>query len=161
MYFDVDYIDEKPLSELFVLSMVRILQQFHYTSKGTIYVTQCISYDSLYSGRTKTGLHIICNGASNPTSVDEAIYFRNIYVELLNEQLELPNKQKWDSVIDSSVYGESRGIRMLGSRKMTRGIDMGHLYELLFIVDEQGEIMLDEPEPLELMVNNSIHLIKQ
>ena len=150
MFFDIDYISESPLDTQNILKMVNILQKF---ISGSIYVTGCISprFDKI-----KTGLHFVCNGVT--TNSEEAIYLYNGYIDLLKTEMpSIANEPiDWESWIDSGVYGESRGMRMLGSRKTIKGIDQKRIYKLFFVVNEDGEISSDELSDLELMKNNSV-----
>lgn len=152
MFFNIDYVSDTPLDTQYILKMVNILQTF---ISGSIYVTGCISprFDKI-----KTGLHFVCNGVT--TNAEEAIYLYNGYIDLLKTELPCTSITSspidWESWIDSNVYGESRGMRMLGSRKTIKGIDQKRIYKLFFVVNEEGKISSDELSDFELMKNNSV-----
>jgi hypothetical protein len=46
----------------------------------------------------------------------------------------------WDAAVDDGVYAAGRGIRMLGSRKVTKLKDVGRVYGLLLVVDTNGDV---------------------
>ena len=74
--------------------------------------------------RKRTGLHLrLPNTYVNRS---ESLLFCQRLVKLLNQ--ESPSNQ-WNNVIDTEVYGvPSGGLRMLGSRKVTKGLDKGRVY---------------------------------
>lgn len=147
MYYDIDYTGEEILTNEQILEIINVLQKF---MSGRIYVTGCISnkFDKL-----KTGLHIVCNGVL--TDLEESEYLCSGFVEMLNENKTL-GETNWEKFIDPNVYGESRGLRMLGSRKSLKGVDEGRVYKLIFITDEDGTILREEQCDIDLIRNNSI-----
>jgi hypothetical protein len=46
---------------------------------------------------------------------------------------------RWGDVVDSGVYSAERGLRLLGSRKISKGVDVGRVYELVGVVADSQE----------------------
>ena len=101
-----------------------------------------------------TGLHLKCH--DRIVNYDEAQKLRSEVVDILFQQI--PEKN-WDAIMDGSVY--IHGIRMLGSRKVTKGIDMGRVYHYKFLVEKDGKInenVLNELDGWELLKELSVHV---
>jgi hypothetical protein len=127
-FFDIDNIGDTPLTDEEILKIVHILQK-HITS--SVYVTGCISDEQNF--KVKTGLHLKC-----PDWVVTSAEMMELHKKFVHDlYIEMPDKN-WASIIDDSVYVGSRGIRMFGSRKVTKGVDQGHVYKLLFTVGKEG-----------------------
>lgn len=80
---------------------------------------------------------------------------RDEYVAKLYEKIPDIN---WESVVDKNVYICDRGIRMLGSRKASNGIDKGRIYNLIFAIDRDGKKYMPEMTNFELLKAVSIHV---
>jgi len=127
-FLDVDYIDECALSESQIEDLVLKIQGILETD---VWVTGAISV--IENGQTKTGLHVKCPNLI--VDYDQMMNYRNqIVKELENNQ----PKHNWNQIIDSSVYSGKRGIRMLGSRKVTKGRDKGRVHQFLFALNSKG-----------------------
>jgi hypothetical protein len=80
--------------------------------------------------------------------MSDALKMRLEYIELLKTHD--PSKG-WEAIIDESVYSNNRGSRMYGSRKTTRGIDVGKLYSVLFGLDKDGNELAIPDENIKLL----------
>lgn len=140
MYFDIDYVDTYILPDDDIIVMIKILQKI---INNDVYVTYCISDET---ERIKTGLHFNCPN----TFVDmgQALEMRRKYVELL---IEHNSSKNWNAIVDESVYSNERGSRMFGSRKTTRGIDVGRLYKIKFALDKNGDF-LEIPDDKKILI---------
>jgi T4 RnlA family RNA ligase len=140
MYFDIDYIDTCILPNDDIITMVKILQKI---INNDVYVTYCISDET---ERIKTGLHFNC--PNTLVDMGHALDMRRKYVELL---IEHDSSKNWSAIVDESVYSNERGSRMFGSRKTTRGIDVGRLYKIKFALDKNGDFIGIPTDDLELL----------
>lgn len=143
MYFDIDYISDDELKTDKIMELVKIVQKL---IQNDVYVTYCISNEMT---KVKTGIHFNC--PKTIVTVSQALEIRNSYIKLLYEY---DPEKNWFAIIDESVYSNSRGSRMFGSRKTTRGIDVGKMYKVLFAIDEnckQIDIPTDDVELLKLL----------
>ena len=143
MYFDIDHVDTTVLSDDKIVDMVKILQTI---ITNDVYVTYYITDDT---ERIKTGLHFNCPNTIVTMSL--ALEIRKKYVELLTDYD--PSKN-WGAIVDESVYSNNRGSRMFGSRKTTKGIDVGKLYKVKFALDKDCnfiEIPTDDVKLLKLL----------
>lgn len=140
MYFDIDYIDTHILPDDEIIIMINILQKI---INNDIYVTYCISDET---ERIKTGLHFNCPN----TLVDMrlALDIRRKYVELLTDN---DSSKNWSAIVDESVYSNDRGSRMFGSRKTTRGIDVGRVYKIKFALDKNGDFIQIPTDDVKLL----------
>jgi predicted kinase len=181
LFFDIDYVDREALNENQIVKIVQILQR--HIQKSTVYVTGLYpknnntNFETLNTLNTlspddyidivpeleveekekadiKTGLHLKC--ANVVTNAKNAIKTRKLFVSTL--QTEIPEKN-WDTIVDSRVYICDRGIRMFGSRKTAKGIDLNRMYKLLFAIDENGQKFNPQFESdVELLKAVSIHI---
>lgn len=146
MFFDIDHVSDNELSHDEILNIICILQTL---IKGIIYVTGCTSLDN---NRIKTGIHLKC--PNTIVTSKEALDIRSKFVDKLCEKI--PDKN-WKLIIDDGVYTGCRGIRMLGSRKVTKKMDKGRVYKLLFAVDSDGNKFIPELTDVEIMKQVSIN----
>jgi predicted kinase len=124
LYFDFDYVDEYPFED--ITKLVEILEEV--TGSNDIYITgnQSESLDKI-----KTGLHIHCY--DKIVDMDTMIQYRTKFIEELI--ICYPDKN-WDDIIDDQAYNV---LRMLGSRKVTKEIDKGNVYSVLYkTIDVDG-----------------------
>lgn len=128
MYFDVDYVAEQAMPRPVAVELATLAQRL---VSGRVFVTGCTSYVS--AGRVKSGLHLKC--PDRVVSNGEALELRRRLVEALRAY---DRSVAWDAVVDDSVYHGGCGIRCLGSRKSTKGVDVGRVHRLLFVVNGDG-----------------------
>jgi hypothetical protein len=140
MYFDIDYISDVALSIDEIKILMNILLK---VINNDIYVTWCVSDEK---GHIKTGVHVNC--PNTHLTMSDALKMRLEYIELLKTHD--PSKG-WEAIIDESVYSNNRGSRMYGSRKTTRGIDVGKLYSVLFGLDKDGNELAIPDENIKLL----------
>ena len=147
LFFDIDY-DNKDLSDHQIEEICLILYNI-LEVKSIIYISGCKDLDNQYL--QKTGIHLKCPGII--VSIDQALSYREKFITELYKQIPDNN---WAHIIDSSVYGGSRGLRMFGSRKVTNGIDMGRVYKLFFAFDIDGNKYIPQLSDIELVKELSI-----
>jgi T4 RnlA family RNA ligase len=158
MFFDIDYYGSTTLDKNEIKSIIRIL---HELIKGNVYVTNSncnysknINNDNDNTNtKIKTGIHLICE-----TIVDlvQAIDLRNNFVNKLNEKLD-PNNN-WEHFIDSSVYSYNTCLRMIGSRKSTKDIDVGRIKEFMMCIADDGSELEIEQNTIDFLKKVSIRI---
>lgn len=52
------------------------------------------------------------------------------------------------SLVDGEVYNSGAGLRMLGSRKVTRAKDRGRAYDVLYVLEADGSVSVGRPRGL-------------
>ena len=117
MVIDFDYIDETPFPSHFVPEMAKFLSIAMGGPVAVIGVTT-----TLPTGGYHTGYHL--HGWNSLVTFDKVKKIINRWLELLQDWEPL----SWEDWIDRSLYLSGNGIRMLGSRKATKGQDMGRIY---------------------------------
>lgn len=135
LYFDFDYEAEYIFEDFNKLA--EIIKEVSQSKE--VYITG----NHRESGdKMKTGLHIHCY--DKIVDIKQCLEIRTQLITKLIEQF--PNIN-WNQVIDENAY---HVIRMLGSRKVTKDIDKGHVYQVYY---------MDNPvNGIELMKKISIHL---
>lgn len=132
LFFDFDYINDFALSDDCIYEIGRILlKSIDNYVINTLYITGCVSISA--NNKIKTGLHFKFDDLL--VDCNTALELREKFILLLNHY---DDKINWDLVIDKEVYSLNKGIRMFGSRKVTKGIDIGHVYELIGCLDNSG-----------------------
>merc|ERR1712232_1218408 len=74
----------------------------------------------------RTGLHLRL--PQTYVNRDEALMFCKHLVRLLNDRIPLIN---WTEAVDTETYGPAGGLRMIFSRKVTKGADAGRVYNII------------------------------
>ena len=105
----------------------------YLAQEGIEYVKNLRDSSVLYTTDTQTGWN-------------DFIKKLNIYNDKIN----------WNATIDKEVYSPNKGIRMFGSRKVTNGIDVGHVYELIGCIDFNGNKYMNKLDNIELLKKLSI-----
>ena len=150
LFFDFDYVNEFPLNneEIFEIGKI-LLKSIDKLELEYIYITGCTSI--MPNNKIKTGIHFKCDGLL--VNCNEALVFRELFIKQLNIY---NNKINWEMVVDKEVYNPNKGIRMFGSRKVTKGIDIGHVYELIGCIDSSGTKITFKLDNVELLKKLSI-----
>lgn len=130
LFLDID--KDGLISDDYIFALVHNLRKY---VNGYIFITGCIT-------NYKSGLHIKC-----PEKIVDNKEILKIIENLKNED------------IDKGVYNKGCGIRMFGSNKVTKNIDVGRKYELLYIFDEDNNIIDNKYSDLELLKLLSIHIL--
>jgi hypothetical protein len=150
LFFDFDYVSDIALDTNSIFEIGRILlKSINSPELKFIYITSCTSIAP--NNKIKTGIHFKCDGLS--VIIDEALVFREGFIKELNIYDE---KINWDLVVDKEVFSPNKGIRMFGSRKVTTGIDVGHVYEFIGCVDFAGNKNMVELDDVDLLKKLSI-----
>lgn len=126
MFLDFDHLGQEELKKEEIENICDIIVKF---IKTKCYVT---GLSSLTEKGYKTGLHfrfpdLIVNQR-------EALTIRNNLVKYLTKLDNIP-KTDWEHVIDHSIYGNKRGLRMFKSRKATKTKDVDRVHQLLYTYD--------------------------
>jgi predicted kinase len=140
MFFDIDF--DHVVDDSLIVRICRIVQK---VLESDIYV--------MGFNEGHTGVHLKCY--DHITNYEEAIQIHRQVVEYLQAESEL-DRYNWDAIVDSSVY--IHGLRMLGSRKVTKLIDHGRIYRMMFVVNEDGEICETDLDNADLLERLSIHV---
>jgi hypothetical protein len=152
LFFDFDYVGETALDNNYIFEIAKVLIDTIKTIKiynnfnlKHIYITGATS---IIQSNIKTGIHFKCDEII--LNCKKALEIRELFVKKLTI---FNNKINWNLVIDKEVYSPNKGIRMFGSRKVKKGIDVGRVHEYI------GRISFDE------VVNNEkldgIELLKK
>ena len=157
MFIDFDYADDTELPKDKIIEYVKVLQSLLIKDDNyaDVYVTGCISQIdlSVSAGKTKTGLHFRC--PNYMVTKEEAVNLATAYINKLNE---LNGSKSWNTIVDTAVYRENCGIKMIGSRKVTNGIDVGRVHTLILGLDENGnEFDVSNISPYEMVKILSIY----
>jgi predicted kinase len=118
-YLDIDYEDELPFTQ--IEELVNVIKSVIKCEE--IYVT---GNDSILTDIIKTGLHVHCYDKIVDIKQCQELITDVIQALLTNNSL---GHIKWDKFIDTQAYN---CIRMLGSRKVTKEIDKGNVYKVLY-----------------------------
>ncbi len=119
MYFDIDCDYLMVESEI-----IYLVQQIQGIVKSCIYVTGL--------NDISTRLHLKCPDCI--VDYEGAMHIRLELIQILQKEID----KNWNAIIDSNVY--LSGIRSFGSRKITKGMDLGRVYKLMFVVESNGLI---------------------
>eukprot|EP01091_Cochliopodium_minus_P009615 TRINITY_DN2401_c0_g1_i3.p1 TRINITY_DN2401_c0_g1~~TRINITY_DN2401_c0_g1_i3.p1 ORF type:complete len:663 (-),score=188.62 TRINITY_DN2401_c0_g1_i3:40-2028(-) len=130
MYFDIDFKD-KEVDNSLLISIAETMRE-HCNSK--VYVTGC-------TANGKCGYHYHCYDTI--VEYDKALEIRIEIIKLLNKKYP---ERNWDTIIDDAVY--KFGIRMYGSRKVTKTVDMGRLYQVYYLIEQDGSVIENPIEKL-------------
>ena len=130
MFFDFDF-QEKQIENSFLISLCQVVSE---QLSSRVYLTGCTT-------NGKCGFHLHCYDSI----VDEkkAIQIRQQILEIFKEKFAQIN---WESTIDDGVY--KQGIRMFGSRKVTKQVDMGRVYQIYFMIEKDGNLVNDPIQKL-------------
>lgn len=121
LYFDIDYINDIPFENFELL--VQIVKKV--TGAQDIYIT---GNESETMNKIKTGMHVHCY--DKIVTMQECLELIPKLVNELNESiLGKEINITWDNFIDTQAYN---CLRMLGSRKVTKDIDKGNVYRVLY-----------------------------
>jgi len=71
-----------------------------------------------------------------------ALMLRSAFVSAVAARLG-ESEAAWDRFIDADVINQHRTLRMYGSNKVTRGMDVGRPYSLLAVVGGSGTVDKD------------------
>ena len=150
LYFDIDYTSQSSLTDttLFqICSKVDELLHPFYNVKfpqPDLHVLVTGAETERKKSGQKTGIHLKFPFIA--VSLDIAMEIRESLVTYMNEISDnaVPCGG-WDKTIDKSVYSESnplgRGLRMLGSHKAHKGVDVGRVYSLLGVVTKMNGVV--------------------
>ena len=138
MFFDFDF--KHIVDEQFIIDICHCIQKY---IKTQIYVTGLNRENS-------TGLHLKCSDCITDFSNSKIIFDKIIDELYINF-----SDYDWISIVDNNVY--LTGLRMFGTRKITKGIDMGRVYKLMFCVDNDGSIIRDIHRDWTILEKLSIH----
>ena len=119
LYFDIDYEDEVPFED--IDELVDVVKEV--TGSQDVYVT---GNPNVNNDIVKTGMHVHCYDIV--VTLEECLQ----YIEQLIEGLDnnpILNHIQWVKFIDDQAYN---CIRMLGSRKVTRDVDKGNVYSVMY-----------------------------
>ena len=135
MIFDIDYIDEKEMSEETYDYMIETLEKVmeFENVKSPIYVTQSITQKT--TQLIKSGYHLIL--PKMIVNKEKAVEFKKVYVKALNESPKNTQLLDWNKFIDEEIYF-TNNIRMIGSKKTSQGVIINDLHSLYMLIDEDG-----------------------
>ena len=71
-----------------------------------------------------------------------ALEIRSAFVRKLSEKATSEDWNRtvsWDEIIDEGVFNVHRTLRLLFSRKVRKFVDVGRVYQLLAVVDSDGQ----------------------
>lgn len=145
MAFDIDFIDDNEMNENVLMMLVKTINKY---VESDVYVTGAVSE---HNGKLKSGYHIKC--PDKIVNKEEALSIRS---NVIKELSELFPEYDWNIIIDFVIY--NNGLRMFGSRKATKGNDMGKVYSMLFAMSE-GAKFVPNIEGVELLKKLSIHVL--
>lgn len=159
MYFDVDVMADAAMSQDLLADVVRTMLRkcAAFATDGkplTAFVTGCVS---TIGARVRSGFHVHMPGCV--VTVDQAQEARDAVVASLTE--EHPGGLNWDAVVDDAVYLGGCGLRMVGSRKVTRGVDTGRVHALVMVVDGDGEATLPPMSLREVLDVTSLRVAEE
>ena len=119
LYFDIDYEDEVPFEDIDELA--RVVEKV--TGTQDVYIT---GNPNVNNDIVKTGMHIHCYDII--VTLEECLEYRDKLIKELGNDPIL-NHIQWVKFIDDQAYN---CIRMLGSRKVTRDVDKGNVYSVMY-----------------------------
>jgi hypothetical protein len=122
---------------------------------GKIFISKCVSIKP--NGKIKTGIHLTCLDRAMIVDVDYAYNVRLQCIDRLHKFY--GDKINWNDVIDVFPYMQKCGQRMLFSSKPVNGQNIGHIYEYVGILDNDGIITVGNYSNLELVKLSSIHIV--
>lgn len=123
LYFDVDYEDEIPFTD--IEELVEVVKEV--TGTRDIYVT---GNENVNDDVVKTGMHVHCYDVI--VTLEECQEYIKKLVDALDAN-PLLNYVQWVKFIDDQAY---HSIRMLGSRKVTKDVDKGNVYRVMYKTDD-------------------------
>eukprot|EP00471_Norrisiella_sphaerica_P013441 CAMPEP_0184494594 /NCGR_PEP_ID=MMETSP0113_2-20130426/29099_1 /TAXON_ID=91329 /ORGANISM="Norrisiella sphaerica, Strain BC52" /LENGTH=495 /DNA_ID=CAMNT_0026880411 /DNA_START=183 /DNA_END=1670 /DNA_ORIENTATION=+ len=94
------------------------------------------------NGLGPSNFHIHCPDILLDTNT--ALKVRHLFVKKL---IQLDHRLQWNKIVDEGVFSNHQTLRMLFSRKATKGIDVGRAYDLYCALDSEGR--RDEQRELE------------
>jgi predicted kinase len=149
MFFDIDDYNDREMVED---TIHKILVETHRLIGGRIHLTSCIEKKS--NGKFKNGLHIHC-----PESKVTFSQAKKLCKELANILSDKISDYNWEQILDSDLYNSSRSLRMFGSRKPTKGEDIGRMYKYHISISNSGEIYRSSLWGAELLKELSVRIV--
>jgi predicted kinase len=129
MFFDIDFLKDGDIDPIILATLYKLIRQ---KVSGKILISSCES--TKFYELTKVGYHINCY--NHHVNYEEANDIIKSIIDELNHGKFANSGYDWNKVIDSGVYRS--GLRMIGSNKPTKGIDKGRIYEVIGIINEDG-----------------------
>jgi len=144
MFFDIDHCCVNHDMAMSQKDIEQLAQQAsELLSHSRVIVLGC-QEEERASGRIKSGLHLY---SDNVCDASECLRLRQEYVTRLQRWNPTVD---WSTIVDDQVYRVGCGLRLLGSRKVTKQVDRGRLYRL-YGVWENGAWTCPSWSPLEIL----------
>ena len=152
-FVDFDYVEAKELTKDELIFYAKELQRV-LSSLGHIpdvYISGCVSE---HNGKIKSGFHFKFPNCL-VTQLEATDIITN-YVKSLSENVNICQK-KWENIIDTNVYRDNCGIKMIGSKKCRNNIDVGRKHSLMLVLDSEGNEINKQFSTYELVKALSIY----
>lgn len=152
-FVDVDAVLHAALTPDEIAELARAVHSVCCGGKGRVLVTGQTRGQVVGESMLKVGLHI--KTPDLVVNATEALALRSRLVQHLQGRL-VPGHD-WNATLDPGLYTAGSNLRMLGSRKVTRGVDVGRVYTAVLLMESDGTLAEAWPQGVALLELASIH----
>lgn len=151
-FLDVDAVLPSTMDRSEIVEIAQAVHSECLGGTGRVLVTGNLEGHLVGESGIKIGLHI--KTPDLVVDAQEAALLREKLVAVLSRRLP---ERDWSTILDSAIYTTGQNLRMLGSRKVTRGVDVGRVYYAVLLLEHDGQLSESLPTGSELLKLASIH----